>query len=66
MQERRFRDCCPKNIKPMSKRKRQFCACKYHMGMRQRHSRLKKLRSSIKKEQLSARGGRGRGRGIND
>ena len=51
MCERRFRDCTPKNIKPMSKRKRQFCACKYHMSMRMRHTRIKQLRAQILKEQ---------------
>jgi len=55
MHERRFRDCCPKNIKHMSKKKRQFCACKYHMDARQRHARLKQLRAQIKKEQQQQR-----------
>ena len=58
MHERRFRDCCPKNIKPMTKRKRQFCACKYHMSMRMRHARVKQLRAQIKTEQLRQRSAR--------
>jgi hypothetical protein len=64
MMERRFRDCCPKNVKPMTKRKRQFCACRYHMGMRMRHARLKQLRSQIKKGQQQQRSAGGRGRGL--